>query len=157
MVSVERHCRKCGSTKPICGFGATTTRGSNCHPDAPSYRALRRKCRECVASYGRGRRSADRHYSGPRNEKGKPIPPAGAICALCPQTVKLQFDHDLTTERFRAWLCHSCNSGIMRGSLKELRAAYTLQLKHLRRHGMAMDEPGDISQPATPNNTSPGA
>lgn len=128
-------CRKCWKYLPIAAFASTSTRGSNVATGAHTYTYLRRDCNAC------SRRGARSKYSAMKKAGFPERPPLGTKCALCPDTsTRLVHDHCHRTDTLRAALCNSCNTGVMRADLEQLRAAYELQYAHLVAQGVDLRE-----------------
>ena len=58
-------------------------------------------------------------------EKSHPRPPSGSKCQICKRVSKLNLDHCHSSEKFRGWLCQSCNlaCGLLGDNSTNVRAA----------------------------------
>jgi hypothetical protein len=91
-------CVKCKILKPITDFRLSSkAEGSN-------YR--RPECYECEKKYQKTRN---------RKERAKMRPILGTPCQCCGKSDKaLVYDHQHIDNKFRGWICQSCNIGIGR-------------------------------------------
>jgi hypothetical protein len=100
-------CTKCHASLPLSYFNGNT---SGADPfDKTGLRLRRPECRACTTKVSGGKAAA----AQAAKRLGMPTKaPAGTRCELCSSDVSLVFDHDHTTDRFRGWLCNSCNRSI---------------------------------------------
>lgn len=94
----SRKCVKCKNPKPITHFRlASKAEGSH-------YR--RPECIDCEKEYQKTRNRKERH---------KMRPALGTPCKCCGKSDKLLvYDHKHINNKFRGWICQSCNIGIGR-------------------------------------------
>ena len=91
-------CVKCKISKPITDFRLHSKGEGN------NYR--RPECMECEKKYQKNRN---------RKERTQMRPILGTPCECCGKSDKdLVYDHEHTDNKFRGWICQSCNLGIGR-------------------------------------------
>jgi hypothetical protein len=104
-------CTKCKTEKPLNLYNGNT---SGADPfDRHGIRLRRPECGECTKTARKGNSVAKKVAK----DTGIPFAaPEGTCCGICqkPQAEdnKLVFDHCHTTERFRGYLCNSCNRSV---------------------------------------------
>lgn len=59
-------------------------------------------------------RIRSREYQRRRFKPSRPCPDTCELCGGPPTNRSLHLDHDHTTNKFRGWLCHYCNTNIGR-------------------------------------------
>lgn len=81
---------------------------------------------------------ADQDFEWRLKRRGLPAPsrPMPLVCESCGRLPngsgkRLHYDHDHTTNRFRGWLCSSCNTSI--GGLGDTQEGLLKALDYLRR------------------------
>ena len=101
-----KKCSKCGEVKPISEFGKAN--GAN---------YARPHCSDCERELGRIRKKL-------REENKHTMPDKDYQCPICGRTeedVRAKggrnsgtwcCDHDHSTNKFRGWICHSCNRAL---------------------------------------------
>ena len=106
-------CRVCGELKNEKEF--------NIHSQVDKYsrRVLNNSCRDC-------QHKKDRLLNKLKKENG---PPA-THCQLCGKEGGIVLDHCHMTEKFRGWLCQSCNIGL--GKLKDSIEMLQKGIKYLK-------------------------
>jgi predicted RNA-binding Zn-ribbon protein involved in translation (DUF1610 family) len=74
------------------------------------------RCRTALNTY----RREFRRVHGGRIAYHEPNP---GVCSICSNTVRVSFDHNHTTGKFRGWLCINCNTvlGLVHDDSKRLR------------------------------------
>jgi hypothetical protein len=104
----EKKCTKCAIVKTLDKFNGNT---SGADPfDKKGYRLRRPECSECTKLAGKGKDVAKKIA---KEQQIAYKAPEGTLCGICekPGSAEnvLVFDHCHTTERFRGYLCNSCN------------------------------------------------
>jgi hypothetical protein len=76
--------------------------------------------REAKVEYARKYR--EKHKDRINKKNRELYPHAEGRCAICPREGKLLWDHCHKSGRFRAWICHRCNTalGLLADDLKLL-------------------------------------
>ena len=137
-------CSKCREEKLVCDFSGNTS--SDDGFDKDGYRLRRGECMECTKKVRQGKNVAKKIAK----KEGIPYEaPEGTLCGICkePGTKrnKLVFDHCHESERFRGYLCNTCNRSI--GCLGDntqllLRAVNYLNKK--KREKIEQNEEGEL-------------
>lgn len=102
----EKHCKKCDRVLPFSAFGPAS--GAN---------YLYYECKECTRKHSKVRKTL--------REQNPLTNPKSHICPICERTFNDVFgsggrhlksgwvmDHDHVTEKYRGYICHSCNRGL---------------------------------------------
>lgn len=107
----QKKCSKCNVEKKLIEF-----KGNTCGRDAfdqSGYRLRRPECESCTKKVQQGKSAAIKLA---KNAGISFKPKADQMCENCGVTGRkgniIVFDHDHKTEKFRGWLCNSCNRSI---------------------------------------------
>ena len=100
----EKACSKCGVVQPLDRF---------CKSSGANY--LRTECRDCERELGRVRRELKRTHPTPGDDHICPICKKGAAAVKGAGGRKSGhwcLDHDHKTNKFRGFICHTCNRAL---------------------------------------------
>lgn len=124
-------CNKCGVNKPDTSFSKRTYQSGNT--------GLQNKCKECErsvrASYYRSHDAARRKFGLTEESYNALLEESKGLCTICssPMGDKVCFDHDHETGKFRAVLCHKCNTAL--GLVNDDLTILERMVGYLKEHG----------------------
>jgi hypothetical protein len=105
-----KNCNKCLEEYALTEFGENTS--SSCHFNKEGRLLRRGDCKKCNLDQRKGNSEA----KNLAKQLGIPFKaPAETECEICHKKNIIVFDHDHKTNKFRGWLCNTCNIAL--GSL----------------------------------------
>ena len=106
--TTEKPCSRCKVIKPLDAF--SLLKGGAL--------GLAARCKSCICALGK------EYTRKHREEKAGRPRPDRCDCCCQPHTARraMHWDHDHSTDRFRGWLCHSCNHalGVVKDNVEQL-------------------------------------